>query len=177
MSASITRLEQPPQPDAFGIADSPLGFFLCAWQGDLLVRLHLLPAHSETKPDIFLKDYGWPASLSRDDSRAAQLVQNTLFKNGVWQPDAAQHVKMGFYGTDFQFTTLGKMLAIPSGETRAYRQLSNAARAVGTVCANNPLCFLVPCHRVTAMNDLGGYGYGLALKRQLLRWEGAIKSI
>jgi AraC family transcriptional regulator of adaptative response/methylated-DNA-[protein]-cysteine methyltransferase len=47
-----------------------------------------------------------------------------------------------------------------------------AARAVGTACGNNPIAFIIPCHRVLASGGgLGGYGGGLERKEAMLAWE------
>jgi O-6-methylguanine DNA methyltransferase len=69
---------------------------------------------------------------------------------------------------------------VPSGTTISYAGLaalagaSGAARAAGTACANNPVAPFVPCHRVVRSGgELGGYGYGVAMKRAMLRHEGA----
>lgn len=63
------------------------------------------------------------------------------------------------------------------GETLTYGQVAaragspKAARAVGRACATNPWPLLIPCHRVVARTNLGGYGGGRALKEALLLWE------
>lgn len=68
----------------------------------------------------------------------------------------------------------------PYGKVIAYGELARltgcpgGARAVGQIMARNPLPLVVPCHRVVAAGDLGGYGGGLDLKRWLLRLEGAL---
>ena len=47
-----------------------------------------------------------------------------------------------------------------------------AARAVARACATNPVCVVVPCHRVvTAAGGLGGYAWGLDVKQALLERE------
>ena len=47
-----------------------------------------------------------------------------------------------------------------------------AARAVGAAVGKNPICFVVPCHRVIGKNgDLTGYHWGLTRKRAMLGWE------
>lgn len=83
-------------------------------------------------------------------------------------------------GTGFQQSVWRLLMEIPYGETRTYLQLAeelglrNGARAVGTANGANPLPVIVPCHRVIATSGgLGGYAYGLKLKRQLLELEGA----
>ena len=53
------------------------------------------------------------------------------------------------------------------------RRLARAARAVGTANTTNPICLVIPCHRVIRTGgELGGYGFGLERKRWLLRARG-----
>ena len=69
------------------------------------------------------------------------------------------------------------MVKIPYGKTLSYSELAQksgsklAYRAVGTACGKNPLPLIIPCHRVTAVNGLGGFGGGLHTKRFLLNLE------
>jgi methylated-DNA-[protein]-cysteine S-methyltransferase len=62
------------------------------------------------------------------------------------------------------------------GELAAMAGRPRAARAVGSAMRNNPVPFVIPCHRVVAAgNKIGGYGGGrnaIALKRALLAREG-----
>ena len=86
--------------------------------------------------------------------------------------------------TPFQLRVQRAMLAIPRGETRTYGGIAAeiarergvprvSAQAVGQAVGRNPLCILVPCHRVVgAGGRLVGYGGGLANKSALLRLEG-----
>jgi AraC family transcriptional regulator of adaptative response/methylated-DNA-[protein]-cysteine methyltransferase len=47
-------------------------------------------------------------------------------------------------------------------------------RAVGTAVGRNPVSWLIPCHRALRKSGgLGGYHWGLPVKRALLAWEGA----
>jgi methylated-DNA-[protein]-cysteine S-methyltransferase len=66
---------------------------------------------------------------------------------------------------------------IPAGEVRSYAQLGGGrrhARAAGSACARNPVPLIVPCHRVVRTDgSLGGFGWGLPLKRWLLDHEAA----
>lgn len=70
-----------------------------------------------------------------------------------------------------------QMLAIPFGETLSYGQIAanlgnpGAARAVAQVCARNKIGLVIPCHRVTASNGLGGFFWGLPMKESILRFE------
>jgi O-6-methylguanine DNA methyltransferase len=79
--------------------------------------------------------------------------------------------------SDFQKQIYLQVQAIPRGETATYGQVAlragrlGAARAVGRAMAANPFAILVPCHRVVAKKDLGGYAWGKEMKEKLLRLE------
>lgn len=81
-------------------------------------------------------------------------------------------------GTPFQQAVWQQLLRIPYGEVRTYGQLAaalgkpGASRAVGSACRRNPLCILIPCHRVVgADGSLTGYAGGLDIKEYLLELE------
>src|SRR5690606_34480864 len=87
-------------------------------------------------------------------------------------------VPLDIRGTDFQKSVWKQLAKIPYGETRSYKDIAralkdeNASRAVGTANGKNPLCIILPCHRVIASNGtLGGYSGGLGIKKKLLRLE------
>lgn len=67
---------------------------------------------------------------------------------------------------------------IPAGAPETYGELAircdrpRAVRAAGTACGRNPAALFIPCHRVVgAGGGLGGFGYGLPVKRWLLDHE------
>ncbi len=79
-------------------------------------------------------------------------------------------------GTPFQKRVWTALRAIPAGETRSYADLAAALatspRAVGRANALNPICLLVPCHRVIGKEgELTGFAFGIALKKRLLDHE------
>jgi AraC family transcriptional regulator of adaptative response/methylated-DNA-[protein]-cysteine methyltransferase len=83
-------------------------------------------------------------------------------------------------GTAFQKKVWDALMRIPRGQTRSYAELAGVlgqprgARAVASACAHNRIAILVPCHRVVRGDgSLGGYRWGLPLKRQLLERERA----
>jgi len=68
--------------------------------------------------------------------------------------------------------------SIPRGETRSYAWLAtksgspSAVRAAGQAMARNPVCIIIPCHRVIGSNGLlGGFGGGLDLKQRMIELE------
>ena len=87
-------------------------------------------------------------------------------------------LELSYEGSEFRMAVMDSMRRIPYGEVRTYKQLAemagspNAYRAVGTVCSENPLPIVIPCHRVIpASGGIGSYSGGTALKRRLLEHE------
>jgi len=85
---------------------------------------------------------------------------------------------LDFSGTDFQKKVWLELQKIPFGKTLSYKELAikinhrKAYRAVGSANGKNPLCIVIPCHRViSADGSLGGYSGGLDWKRKLLALE------
>ena len=83
-------------------------------------------------------------------------------------------------GAPFQIKVWEALLSIPSGHVTTYTDIANAVgtpravRAVGTAVGRNPVSWLIPCHRaLRKTGELGGYHWGLPVKRALLAWESA----
>jgi methylated-DNA-[protein]-cysteine S-methyltransferase len=91
-------------------------------------------------------------------------------------------VDLALVRSDFRRTALTTLRAdIGPGHVVTYGALAakighpNAARAIGSACATNPVPIVVPCHRVLpGTGGVGNYGGGPERKRQLLAHEGAI---
>lgn len=96
----------------------------------------------------------------------------------VEQPGDFAHIPLDVKGTAFQEACWQALRAIPPGETRSYAEIAAAAgnpravRAAGSANARNNVAVLIPCHRVIRSGGgLGGYAYGLDIKRELLKRE------
>ncbi len=96
----------------------------------------------------------------------------------VERPGMAHDIPLDVAGTAFQERVWQELRNIPPGETRSYAQLAAAAgndrasRAAGSANGANPVSVLVPCHRVIRGDgSIGGYAWGLDIKRELLRRE------
>jgi len=83
-------------------------------------------------------------------------------------------------GAPFQLKVWEALLNIPSGTVTTYGEIAGAIghpgahRAVGTAVGRNPVGFLIPCHRALRKSGaLGGYHWGLPVKRAMLAWESA----
>jgi len=84
-------------------------------------------------------------------------------------------------GTEHQLKVWSALSQIPFGTVLTYgelaKQIGSSARAVGNACRNNPHPIIVPCHRIVAASDIGGFsgakkGVLLKVKRDLLKHEG-----
>jgi len=87
-------------------------------------------------------------------------------------------VPLDLQGTPFQMKVWKALCRIPFGGTKSYAAIARAVgrpeayRAVGMASRTNPVCIVVPCHRVIGSDgDLCGFGGGLKLKRELLEHE------
>jgi methylated-DNA-[protein]-cysteine S-methyltransferase len=83
-------------------------------------------------------------------------------------------------GTEFDRRVWELISAVPYGQTTTYGDLARTLgagtdpRDVGAAVGRNPLCIVIPCHRVIgSTGKLTGYAGGLDRKRALLEIEGA----
>lgn len=87
-------------------------------------------------------------------------------------------IKLHLNGSPFQLKVWEALLKIPKGNLTTYGKLAkqinnpNASRAVGTAIGNNPIAFLIPCHRVIqASGNIGNYMWGNTRKTAIIGWE------
>jgi methylated-DNA-[protein]-cysteine S-methyltransferase len=114
--------------------------------------------------------------LVRDEKRAAEVRREVA---GYFAGDRTKFtLALAASGTPFQNKVWAALQRIPLGQTRSYGQLAaelgnpDASRAVGRANATNPICLLVPCHRVIgADGSLTGFAFGEEIKRKLLAHE------
>ena len=119
----------------------------------------------------------WPrARFHEDPAQLAPWVQAAFGGGGAVEGGAALHL----IGAPFQIKVWEALLSIPSGQVTTYSEIARvvgnpkAVRAVGTAVGRNPVSWLIPCHRAIAKSGgLGGYHWGLPVKRAMLAWEAA----
>jgi AraC family transcriptional regulator of adaptative response/methylated-DNA-[protein]-cysteine methyltransferase len=118
----------------------------------------------------------WPKASYVEDTAATAALAQRIFDPELWRPDRPLRVVM--IGTDFEVRVWETLLAIPMGRAATYSGIAaklgnpKASRAVGAAVGKNPVCFVVPCHRVIGKSgDLTGYHWGLTRKRAILGWE------
>ena len=81
-------------------------------------------------------------------------------------------------GTEFQQKVWKLLQDVEIGSTLSYLELSKlygdekAIRAVATANGANPICILIPCHRIIGSDgSLTGYAWGIEMKKELLQLE------
>jgi AraC family transcriptional regulator of adaptative response/methylated-DNA-[protein]-cysteine methyltransferase len=118
----------------------------------------------------------WPKAQYVENAEATAALAQRVFDPQIWRPDRPLRVVL--IGTDWEIRVWETLLAIPMGRAATYSDIAakvctpKAARAVGAAVGKNPLCFVVPCHRVIGKNgDITGYHWGLTRKRAMLGWE------
>ena len=116
------------------------------------------------------------AELVEGGASFAELVQRVA--DAVERPGTGADIPLDVQGTAFQQRVWAALRKIPSGETRSYAEIAAAAgspsavRAAGSANGANNVAVLIPCHRVIRSDgSLGGYAYGLDIKRELLERE------
>jgi AraC family transcriptional regulator of adaptative response/methylated-DNA-[protein]-cysteine methyltransferase len=105
--------------------------------------------------------------------------QNALF---IFKKDWSKlsTVKLHLKGTAFQLKVWEALLHIPMGGLYTYGALAqnidqpSASRAVGSAVGDNPVAFLIPCHRVIrSTGEFGQYHWGATRKSAIIGWEAA----
>ena len=132
----------------------------------------------------FAAETGREAAMADMTSRwpKAQFVANADTLT-AWTTAALAGVgeaRLHMIGTPLQIKVWEALLRIPSGQVTTYSEIARsighdrAVRAVGTAVGRNPVSLLIPCHRALRKSgELGGYHWGLPVKRSLLAWETA----
>jgi AraC family transcriptional regulator of adaptative response/methylated-DNA-[protein]-cysteine methyltransferase len=159
----------------FGVHPTPFGAALFVVSGLGLARLAFLTetglagALEEARAD-------WPLSRLVEDPAATAALPEAVF--GRRPEDAPLRVLVK--GTPFQVQVWRALLRIPEGAVLSYGGLAaalgrpGAGRAVGLACGHNRIGWLIPCHRVIRETGaLGGYHWGLGVKRAMLALEAA----
>ncbi len=118
----------------------------------------------------------WPNAKYVEDFAATAATARRIFDPALWRPE--QPLRVVLIGTDFEVRVWEKLLDIPMGKLDTYSGIARkvgepkAARAVGAAVGKNPICFVVPCHRVVGKSgDITGYHWGITRKRAMLGWE------
>jgi AraC family transcriptional regulator, regulatory protein of adaptative response / methylated-DNA-[protein]-cysteine methyltransferase len=159
----------------YGFHPCPFGMALVMTTPRGLAGLALADAGKERAA---LKDMRtrWPKAGYVEDFASTAATARRIFDPALWRPE--QPLRVVMIGTDFEIRVWEKLLDIPLGRLDTYSGIAEklgdrkAARAVGAAVGKNPICFVVPCHRVIGKSgDITGYHWGTTRKRAMLGWE------
>jgi len=122
----------------------------------------------------------YPAADIRADQQARADWVKAIIRH-LRGDEPSLDLPIDVQGTAFQWKVWRALQRIPYGETRAYAEVARAigqpkaVRAVARACATNPVCLVVPCHRVIpTAGGTGGYRWGAERKARLLAKEGKV---
>ncbi|MBD3679103.1 MAG: methylated-DNA--[protein]-cysteine S-methyltransferase [Rhodobacteraceae bacterium] len=156
----------------YGWFDSPFGRVLAMGTERGLCGLSFT---EETGDETAMDDMTarWPeAEFVEDPAPLADWVAAAFGQGG--------EARLHMIGAPFQIKVWEALLSVPSGHVTTYSDIASAighpkaVRAVGTAVGRNPIGWLIPCHRALRKSGgLGGYHWGLPVKRAMLAYEAA----
>lgn len=158
----------------YSFAESPFGNIIVASTSKGIC--HLAFADDQKKALVELKSLFPNASFWQV---VDTIQQNALF---IFTQDwkKLSDIKLHLKGTPFQLKVWEALLKVPLGELTTYSSLAasvgneNASRAVGSAVGDNPVAFLIPCHRVIRSTGIiGQYHWGSHRKTAIIGWESA----
>jgi methylated-DNA-[protein]-cysteine S-methyltransferase len=156
--------------------DTPIGRLLVAASGGGLVRVSFPRSEASFVAEL-------RRSLRTEPIRSRTRTGDIVHQLRAYFAGERRHfdVRLDLTGASpFQRRVLMAAASVPAGQVVSYGEIARrigqpgASRAVGQALGHNPIPIVIPCHRVIASGgSIGGYGGGLAVKRKLLRLEGA----
>lgn len=158
----------------YSFAESPFGTMLIASTPKGICHIAFSDDEGEAVTALQKK---FPNAACRQLVDLAQ--QNVLY---IFTHDwnKLNKIKLHLKGTPFQLKVWEALLKIPMGGLSTYGsiarhiELPKACRAVGSAIGDNPVAFLIPCHRVIQSSGVfGGYHWGSIRKTAMIGWEGA----
>jgi methylated-DNA-[protein]-cysteine S-methyltransferase len=151
----------------YGVYDSPVGPLQMVSNGSSLIGLHFRNRKC--------------AASFEDDPTVSPFVETVEQLNKYFAGSLEEfELPIVLNGSDFQVRAWNELRKIPYGETISYKmqaeKIGSVPRAVGLVNGQNPVCIIIPCHRVIGADGrLVGYGGGLDRKRALLQFEATVR--
>lgn len=172
-TSSEKKIIREQMPVIHGIFDTPFGKSLVGICEEGICHASFFGADEKTVAREFGR--AWTNAENRRDDAA---VAETFGRIPV--PDDRNPPPVFLLGTPFQLAVWEKLLKVKEGETLSYSELAEsvgrpkAVRAVANAVGDNPVGYLVPCHRIIGKTgDLRGYRWGVDVKKAMLEFEGA----
>jgi methylated-DNA-[protein]-cysteine S-methyltransferase len=154
----------------YDIFDSPIGKLTVASNGKVITALHI-------EGDRYFTSI--PSDWTRSQTDPLLMKAGQQLEEYFAGTRQVFELPLASQGTEFQMAVWNEIARVAFGSSCSYADIAvklgkpKAVRAVGTAVGRNPICLIVPCHRVlTSTGDYGGYVAGLSKKRHLLSLEG-----
>ena len=156
----------------YGIHPTPFGKCLIGMTERGICHLGFVDGNEGKAVDNLVAH--WQQAEMTEDYRATAPLVNRIFLDP--KPDSPLNLHLR--GTNFQIKVWEALLNIPSGSMTTYAHIAaqignpRAVRAVGSAVGDNPIAYLIPCHRVIRKSgEFGSYLYGSARKKAILARE------
>ncbi len=158
----------------YSFANTPFGRMLVASTGKGICHMAFADADEQAVTRL---GHRFPAAAYTHTPDAMHEAATALFRRD-WS--RLSEVRLHLKATPFQLKVWEALLRVPSGALTTYAQLAGtvgspaACRAVGTAVGDNPVAFLIPCHRVIkSTGEMGQYHWGGPRKAAMIGWESA----
>jgi AraC family transcriptional regulator, regulatory protein of adaptative response / methylated-DNA-[protein]-cysteine methyltransferase len=159
---------------AFGFHPSPFGKCLLAVTDRGICAMYFVTSTHKAVLDEVRRR--WPGANFVEDRETTGQYLDRIFPHN----SRPGKLPIDLRGTNFQIKVWQALLEIPPGAVVPYEDLAarvgnpRATRAVGTAVGQNPIAFIIPCHRVIRkVGAVGNYHGGVSRKRAMLAWEAA----
>lgn len=155
-----------------GRGESPFGPAQVAWtrRGVAFLGFEAIAGPDHAVNTLYRS---WPAAqFSRDDDEANRWLDR------IFSGAQDEALPIWLHGSPFQLKVWEALLGIPTGLHTTYGHLAavigqpGAARAVGAAIGQNPVAWLIPCHRVIGqLGEMTGYRWGVPVKQAMIARE------
>jgi AraC family transcriptional regulator, regulatory protein of adaptative response / methylated-DNA-[protein]-cysteine methyltransferase len=159
---------------SYGFHPSPFGECMLAVTDRGICAMYFVTSNREAVFEEVRRR--WPEAAFAEDPEATGQYLARIFPLN----SAPGKLAIDLRGTNFQIRVWQALLEIPVGAVVPYEDLAarvgnpKATRAVGTAVGQNPIAFIIPCHRVIRkLGAVGNYHGGVSRKRAILAWEAA----
>jgi len=158
----------------YSFAESPFGNMLVASTSKGICHMAFADNEKEALVELKIK---FPNATYR---QVVDLMQQNVLYIFTHDWSKLNDIKLHLKGTEFQLKVWETLLKIPMGKLTTYGNIAKhiqqpkASRAVGTAVGDNPVAFLIPCHRIIQSTGVfGEYHWGSVRKTAIIGWEAA----
>lgn len=166
---------------AYGLHDTRFGRCLVGVTERGICSFHFV-GEADVAPLVEQLERTWKEANLYEDTAATRPVIAEIMHQTQDEPERPVHLHVK--GTNFQVQVWRALLRIPSGHALAYEDVAaltghpRGVRAISSAIAQNPIAYLIPCHRVfRKTGEVGGYLWGRTRKRAMVGWEAAQRDV